>query len=263
MEHPRLKDAARKGHSEAEQQKFPVIDTVDANYLRGSGEKDVWKKSLWSAVCAFFEWCIECFFKRKNPCESFWSFNTSWVCKQKETHTHTHPGGRDRTSHFCSHGNTHSCITSSCHLSWFLACAVQSAMVTSGNNLKPRWWVRSRSLDMFASSIALDLVPRAIYEKIPGQRGVYSANNACGTSRSRAYHQTENQYLGLPDLVGFCFLVGTVGTARSLFLKHWVVHGFNDVSYFISKHPGRASPDVWMGRNSEAITKASGLRVQH
>ena len=35
------KDAARKGHSEAEQQKFPVIDTVDANYLRGSGEKDV------------------------------------------------------------------------------------------------------------------------------------------------------------------------------------------------------------------------------
>ena len=41
MEHPRLKDAARKGHSEAEQQKFPVIDTVDANYLRGSGEKDV------------------------------------------------------------------------------------------------------------------------------------------------------------------------------------------------------------------------------
>ena len=41
VEHPRLKDAARKGHSEAEQQKFPVIDTVDANYLRGSGEKDV------------------------------------------------------------------------------------------------------------------------------------------------------------------------------------------------------------------------------
>ena len=38
---------------------------------------------------------------------------------------------------------------------------------------------------------------------------------------------------------------------------------FHDVSYFISKHPGRASPDVWMGRNSKAITKASGLRVQH
>ncbi len=75
VEHPRLKHAALQGHSEVEQ-KFPEFD-IDANYLRGSSEKDVWKKSAWrgtvSLRCDFHQ---PPQFSAKKTCESFWYFKT-------------------------------------------------------------------------------------------------------------------------------------------------------------------------------------------
>ena len=88
VEHPRLKHAALQGHSEVEQ-KFPVsvFDTIDANYLRGSSEKDVWKKSAWrgrvSLRCDFHQ---PPKFSAKKTCESFWYFKTYFEFLSKTGH---------------------------------------------------------------------------------------------------------------------------------------------------------------------------------
>ncbi len=90
------------------------------------------------------------------------------------------------------------------------------------------------------------------FQHFQGQRCVYSANDACGASRSRAYHQTENPCLGLPDFV-HGFLCGGETPPEAVFDEWCMV----STTFRISSRFQEVCPvEGCLCRKLETITKA-------